>query len=279
MPPVQDTLTIDEVSFAVRWSRKRRTIGITIPRQGAPVVAAPVGCRRSVLEDAVRGKLPWVRRKLGERGALPQLAPPRPFVAGETVPYLGRRYPLVLSDDGANGDDGADGLDDSDDRADDGDDGLDDRDEGLDGGRRGKSVRRRPRGQALTLREGCFVLPRSLAAEGRVHLEAWYRRRAERFIATRVAHFAPLAGVSPTVVTVRQMRSRWGSCTSRGRVSFAWSLVLLSPAIVDYVVVHELVHLRELNHGPRFWSAVEEILPDYRERRARLRAEGRVAAL
>jgi hypothetical protein len=258
MPPVQDTLAIDDVSFAVRWSRKRRTIAITIPRQGAPVVAAPVGCRRSVLEDAVRGKLPWVRRKLGERAALPQLAPPRPFVAGETVPYLGRRYPLVLSDDGANGDDGADGLD---------------------GGRRGKSVRRRPRAQALTLREGCFVLPRSLAAEGRVHLEAWYRRRAERFIAARVAHFAPLAGVSPTVVTVRQMRSRWGSCTSRGRVSFAWSLVLLSPAIVDYVVVHELVHLRELNHGPRFWSAVEEILPDYRERRARLRAEGRVAAL
>ena len=55
--------------------------------------------------------------------------------------------------------------------------------------------------------------------------------------------------------------------------------MLLSPAIVDYVVVHELVHLRELNHGPRFWRAVEEILPDYRERRARLRAEGHVAEL
>jgi hypothetical protein len=274
MPPVQDTLAIDDVSFAVRWSRKRRTIAITIPRQGAPVVAAPVGCRRSVLESAVRGKLPWVRRKLGERAALPQLAPQRPFVAGETFPYLGRRYPLVLSDNGENGDDGGDGLDAFDDC-----DGLDDCDDGLDGGRRGRSGRHRPRGQALNLREGCFVLPRPLAAEGRVHLEAWYRRRAERFIAARVARFAPLAGVRPTVVTVRQMRSRWGSCTSRGRVSFAWSLVLLSPAIVDYVVVHELVHLRELNHGPRFWAAVEEILPDYRERRARLRAEGRVAAL
>jgi predicted metal-dependent hydrolase len=244
MSSPQDTLEVDGVAFAVRWSRKRRTIGITIPRQGAPVVAAPAGCRRATVESAVRGKLPWVRRKLGERGALPQLAPPRRYVAGETLPYLGRSYRLVLSDDGGDGRSGPGKYD---------------------GGSRG-------RGTALALRQGRFVLPRSLAAHGREHLVAWYRRRAEHWIGARVAHFAPLTGASPSLVTVREMRSRWGSCTSRGRVSYHWGLVLLPPAIVDYVVVHELVHLRELNHGPRFWRALEEIMPDYRERRAWLRA-------
>ena len=66
-------------AFAVRWSRRRRTIGISIPREGPPLLAAPVGCRRATLETAVRDKLPWVRRKLAERAALPELAPPTPL--------------------------------------------------------------------------------------------------------------------------------------------------------------------------------------------------------
>ena len=71
------------------------------------------------------------------------------------------------------------------------------------------------------------------------------------------------------------MRSRWGSCSSAGRVSLHWGLVLLPLELADYVVVHQLAHLGEMNHGPRFWRGVEDILPDYRERRARLRASGR----
>jgi predicted metal-dependent hydrolase len=129
------------------------------------------------------------------------------------------------------------------------------------------------------LRQGRFVLPSGLAADGREHLVAWYRRRAEIHIGARVAHFAALTGVTPAAVTVKEMRSRWGSCTSHGRVSFHWGLVLLPPAIVDYVVVHELAHLRELNHGPRFWRLVEEIVPDYHARRAWLRGAARRYAI
>jgi hypothetical protein len=255
MTPVQDTLTVDDVVFALRWSRRRQTIGISIPRQGAPLVAAPVGCRRAVLERAVRGKLAWVRRTRGARAAHPQLPPQRPYVAGQTFPYLGRRYRLVLSDDDGGGGSGHRPA----------------------GERSGSG--RPGSGTALVLRQGRFVLPSGLAADGREHLVAWYRRRAEIHIGARVAHFAALTGVTPAAVTVKEMRSRWGSCTSHGRVSFHWGLVLLPPAIVDYVVVHELAHLRELNHGPRFWRLVEEIVPDYHARRAWLRGAARRYAI
>jgi predicted metal-dependent hydrolase len=146
---------------------------------------------------------------------------------------------------------------------------TDDRDEGAIAPL--SDARRRP---GLALRRGCFELPRSLAGQGRECFEAWYRERATDILAARVAHFAPLCGVAPPVVRTREMRSRWGSCSSGGRVSLCWALVLLPCDLVDYVVVHELVHLGEMNHGHEFWRGVERVLPDYRERRARLRAQG-----
>ncbi|HMK92096.1 MAG TPA: hypothetical protein VK576_03775, partial [Thermoleophilia bacterium] len=77
MPEIDtpENLTVDEVTFTVRRSARRRTIGITIPREGPPIVALPVRCSRRRAEEAVRGKMGWVRRKLGERGALAQLPP------------------------------------------------------------------------------------------------------------------------------------------------------------------------------------------------------------
>ena len=292
MAPRLDNLVIDDVAFDVRWSRRRRTIGISIPREGAPRLAAPAGCRRATLETAVRAKLPWVRRKLGERAALSQLAAPRRYETGERFPYLGHDYRLVLLDDESSADevpgDGAapaaaparDGRDKdvqlmllggSDETvvasATAGWGGFD-----LSGGSHEGTAHGRP---ALVLRRGRFELPSSLAAQGRECFEAWYRARAADVLTARVAHFAPLFGVEPPVVRIKDMRSRWGSCSSGGRISLHWGLVLLSGDVLDYVVVHELAHLREMNHSARFWRGVEEILPDYRGRRARLKATGR----
>ena len=97
--PPTESLTVDGLTFAVRWSRRRHTVGITVARDGGLVVAAPSGVPARKVKGFVRAKLPWVRRKLAEFEALgPPPQPPR-FVAGERLPYLGRAYRIALVDD------------------------------------------------------------------------------------------------------------------------------------------------------------------------------------
>lgn len=91
----------------------------------------------------------------------------------------------------------------------------------------------------------------------------------------RCRHFARAAGYQPLSVSVGGARRRWGSCSLRGRLRFSWRLVQAPPEIVDYVVVHELAHLRHPHHGTSFWREVGRLLPDFRERRRRLRESGR----
>jgi predicted metal-dependent hydrolase len=272
MAPRLDTLLVDDVAFDVRWSRRRRTIGISIPREGAPLLAVPVGCRRATLETAVRAKLPWVRHKLGERAARPELVPRR-FETGERFPYLGRQYDLVVvGDDDAAGE-GARSADTGEGATSAGCEQLMFvlSSGGSKGGvRLGDDTGRPP----LRLRDGRFELARAAQTDGRAHFLAWYRRRAARVLNERIRRFAPLVGVTPPTVRIKEMRSRWGSCSAKGRISLHWGLVLLPLDLADYVVVHELAHLRELNHGQTFWRGVEQVLPDYRERRKRLRSEG-----
>lgn len=98
--------------------------------------------------------------------------------------------------------------------------------------------------------------------------------KAAEYIPGRVAFYAPKIGVDWRGITIRNQRSRWGSCSSRGNLNFNCLLMLAPPDIIDYVVVHELCHRREMNHSPLFWREVEKILPDYRARRKWLKDNG-----
>ena len=102
--------------------------------------------------------------------------------------------------------------------------------------------------------------------------EAKLRALAKEFLPRRVAHYAELMGVVPAGVKITGARTRWGSCSSKGNLNFSWRLMLAGEREIDYVVVHELAHLREMNHSPRFWAVVEAALPDYKERRKSLTA-------
>lgn len=90
-------------------------------------------------------------------------------------------------------------------------------------------------------------------------------QEAKKDIPERARHFAPLIGVSYGGITIRNQKSRWGSCSSKGNLNFNCLLMLAPPEHRDYVVVHELCHLKEMNHSKRFWSEVEKILPNYKE--------------
>ena len=105
----------------------------------------------------------------------------------------------------------------------------------------------------------------------RAQAESWLRRHAHPVFEQRTAHFARTLGVSPRGLSLSSARTRWGSCGPDGTIRLNWRLALLPVDIIDYVVAHEVAHLRELNHSPAFWAIVARLYPGYRQARAWLR--------
>lgn len=95
--------------------------------------------------------------------------------------------------------------------------------------------------------------------------------KALKIFPERVEYYARKMGISYGRITIREQKTRWGSCSSKGNLNFNWKLTLMPMEILDYVVVHELAHRREMNHSKDFWKIVEQVLPDYQERRKQLR--------
>ena len=101
-------------------------------------------------------------------------------------------------------------------------------------------------------------------------------RTALRIIPEKAAHFAPLVGVTYGRITIRNQKTVWGSCSTKGNLNFNYMLAALPDEVVDYVVVHELCHRKEMNHSPKFWAEVEKVIPDYKRIRKWLKDEGPV---
>ncbi len=126
-------------------------------------------------------------------------------------------------------------------------------------------------GEYLRRESGEFVLGADLAPRARDLFRTWYHARAREVLEERVEHFARRMGLAVRGVRITEAKERWGSCSVSGTLNFAWRLVTAPIGIIEYVVVHELAHLVEMNHSRRFWEQVGRILPDYAERRAWLR--------
>jgi predicted metal-dependent hydrolase len=223
------TIAVDDLCFKVRGSSQRRSLQVTVDRDGDLVLFAPPGCERAAIEDFVREKRSWIYRKLAEKQLLRDDVPARQYVSGERFPYLGRNYRLLLVD-----------------------------------------VQSVP----VKLEDGRFKMLRSAATEGRRHMVRWYEQHAEPWLAERVERFGGRVGVRAASVAVRDLGHRWGSCGKDDKLYFHWRAALLPPPIVEYLVVHELVHLREAHHTPEFWLQVERALPDFAARKQWLAERG-----
>lgn len=105
-------------------------------------------------------------------------------------------------------------------------------------------------------------------------LAQWLMLQAQIVILQRVQHFVDITGYTPKQIKMSNAMHRWGSCSAKGNVNFCWRLIMAPPGIIDYVVVHELVHLNQHDHSKAFWSKVEQIMPDYKTRRNWLKIHG-----
>ncbi len=129
-------------------------------------------------------------------------------------------------------------------------------------------------GRAIARLDGDRLLVGGSEPEAAAAVERWYRREAGARIADRVRMHEPAIGVRATTISIRDPRSRWGSCSTRGTLSFSWRLLLAPAEVLDYVVVHELCHLVHPNHSRAFWEAVERHFPARRQASAWLHEHG-----
>ena len=103
-------------------------------------------------------------------------------------------------------------------------------------------------------------------------LKSWYIQQAEDCLLRRTQHFASRLGVKPSRVQLRQYRSQWGRCNSRQEIAFDWRVIMAPDPVIDYLVIHELCHIKQFNHSSDFWSLVGSLQPNYRESKDWLRA-------
>ena len=216
---------------------KRRTIGLSISTDGLSVRAprwTPVGEVEALLHD----KSAWVLEKLqSARERANEIDQARIVWAdGAELDYLGERLRLVL--DPAHGFTQVGAV-------------------------------RETTGEVATLRLGLA----HNANEGQIRdaVQAWLMRQAKALFTERLDHFAPQLGVRYTKLRLSSAGTRWGSASADGSIRLNWRLIHLKMEMVDYVVVHELSHLRHMDHSPRFWDVVASVLPDHADRRRALR--------
>jgi predicted metal-dependent hydrolase len=133
-------------------------------------------------------------------------------------------------------------------------------------------VVRRAEGRSGAVRHGAELVV--TGPDPGATIDRWYRREARRLLEAAAAREAERLGLSYARISVRDQRTRWGSCSTRGTLSFSWRLALAPPEVLEYVVVHELLHLREHNHSRAFWALLDEHRPGWRAHAGWLRTHG-----
>ncbi|RSZ56532.1 M48 family metallopeptidase [Massilia atriviolacea] len=220
------------LEFELRRST-RRSIGFMIDDQGLRVTA-PRRITLAEIDNAIRAKQRWILTKLRERGerrALRQERAPVVWVDGAQLPYLGANITLRLED--------------------------------------APRSRCEFDAEARVLTVGVVAGLAEWQLQERVKI--WFQAEAKRLFAERLDVYAEKLGVRHASLTLSSAGTRWGSCTVDGRIRLNWRLIHYAPTLIDYVVAHELAHLLEMNHSPRFWAKVESVYPDYDGARLALR--------
>ncbi len=220
---------------------KRRSIGFVVSEDGL-VVRAPRWVTQPGIDEALQEKAGWIVRKIAEmqQRRASSLSASIRWEDGASLPFLGQPLQLVV---------------DSEQRV-----------------ARSGAVWRVEEGAPGSPSRLYLALPPSAGrTQIRDLVQAWFIQSARQHFLARLAHFAPLLGVHYTSLRLSSAETRWGSAKSDGSIRLNWRLMHYAPAVIDYVVAHELAHLRVMDHSPRFWDTVAEVVPNHRALRQQLK--------
>jgi len=233
------------VAYSVKRGRRRkRTVSIQVTADAKVVVLAPRFTSDGDIETLVRKKSEWIIRKQADLRRIERLHPPKAYAGGEEFFFLGEGYSLDIRE-----------------------------------GHGERAFRIDPETRKIIVRISAGLPDGERREEIRAAVSAWYRAEAMAILDLRVRLFSRQIGVLPKGILVREQVRRWGSCSGAGVLRFNWKLVMAPLRILDYVVVHEICHLKVRNHSKAFWEEVGRTVPDYKERRAWLRGNAHLFRL
>lgn len=229
-----ESIQIDELNISIKRSSRRKTVGITVNRDGSVCVAAPEDCEREQIDQYVKSKTLWIYQKLGQRELISSKeVPAKEYVDGSSFWYLGRTYRLVVCDE----------------------------------------MPEEAHGSPLFLCGERFLLDRGSIGNARECFRRWYVDFGRPIVDRLIEQLSNRISI-PSKVDIRDIGFRWGSCTKEGKVLISWRSIQLPIDALEYVVAHEMVHLLHRNHDKDFWHQLQKVMPDYRERKDWLAING-----
>jgi len=234
---MNETIRVEDLTFQVKRSERRKTIGLTVERDASLVAHLPKDADIGQANELIRTKLVWVHQKLAaHKETRRENVFRRPeFVDGEGFYFLGKHYRLKLVDGDPAG----------------------------------------PPTPTVRFDGDRFLFRREKVAAGEKCIAEHYTRAAHPYLNDVVRRWKKIVGVEPArYVQVMDLGFRWASCSSEGTLNFHWRIMQLPPQGIDYVVVHELTHLKVPDHSPAFWHEVSRVLPNYQTHRKWLRDKG-----
>ena len=258
---------------------KRKTLAIHIVKDASVEVRAPLGMPLRHIERFVASKEKWINDRLSRRAGVLDAKDAFALNYGDTVTLRGRPYPIkAVGVVGAAGTSvrpvkaaeaaGAIGAAESPARP--------SKAVGVAGAaespaRPAKAVGA-PARQVVGFDGDAFVIPAGLSAESIKNAVIWiYRQEAAKILNEKLRKFSAIMNARYSGFRVTAAKTRWGSCSSKKSLCFSWRLLMAEDDVIDYVVVHELAHTFEMNHSPRFWALTGRVIPDYTEKKKKLR--------
>ncbi|MDU4962596.1 MAG: SprT family zinc-dependent metalloprotease [Sporomusaceae bacterium] len=220
------------------WSlstSKRRTLQLQVTGSLSLKLTAPPHCRPEQAEAFIRSKTAWILTTAVKLAAEEAAAARFSLEPGTSLPFMGRQYTLSVAYHPVRPS------------------------VRLDGSLLRVCLPANQRGSQMALQQ---------------LLNRWYVEQARQQLLQKTREWASVIGVSPVSISIRDPKTRWGSCSSRGSLNYSWRILLAPLPVIDYLVVHELCHLRQPNHSRHFWKLVESFLPAFRESRAWLKING-----
>jgi predicted metal-dependent hydrolase len=225
------------IPYVIRRTAREKTVALAIEGRGRLVVTAPDGVPIDKLNGIVRHKAPWIVQRIRRLSDLPPPLTEREFVSGEAVRYLGRQYRLKVVEASNT-----------------------------------ERTRIRAGWYEVSVPQGLDAAARR--SEVRRRLVGSLKQHGDLYLPYRLAEVCRLLRIEKPSIIVREQAKRWGSCNRNGVLRINWRIVQAPIPLIEYVLVHELAHIDRPSHDRKFWEAVAQWLPDYEQRRARLRELG-----